>query len=82
MAGWVERPFRREEPSALERQVLAEKVTGLSDLEVSAKLMVSERFVRSIVRQHGRELLNGFAFPQRFDGRHGAEGVGGNGASD
>ena len=63
MADSVERsPQHREEPSALEALVLAEKTAGLSDLEVAAKLMLSECTVRSIVRKHCRDS----GTPQRF----------------
>lgn len=56
MADSVERsPQPREEPSELETRVLAEKTVGLSDLEVAAKLMLSECTVRSIVRKHDRD---------------------------
>ena len=48
-------PQHREEPSAVERRVLAEKASGLSDLEVAAKLMLSQRAVRAIVCRHGRD---------------------------
>jgi DNA-binding NarL/FixJ family response regulator len=55
VADSVERsPQHREDPSELETRVLAEKTVGLSDLEVAAKLMLSESTVRSIVRKHGR----------------------------
>ena len=56
MADSIERvPQQREDPSALETQVLAEKTVGLSDLEVAAKLMLSECTVRAIVRRHYRD---------------------------
>lgn len=63
MADSVERsPQHREGPSALETLVLAEKTIGLSDLEVAAKLMLSECTVRSIVRKHCRDA----GVPQRL----------------
>jgi hypothetical protein len=52
-------PQHREEPSAVERRVLAEKASGLSDLEVAAKLMLSQQAVRAIVCRHGREPSTG-----------------------
>ena len=56
MADSIERvPQHREDPSALEKRVLAEKTVGLSDLEVAAKLMLSECTVRAIVRKHCRD---------------------------
>ncbi len=48
-------PQHREEPSALETLVLAEKAMGHSDLEVAAKLMLAEWTVRSIVRKQCRD---------------------------
>jgi hypothetical protein len=59
-------PQHREEPSTLEARVLAEEAHGLSDLEVAARLMLSQRTVRAIVRRQGRDASPTVRFRHRW----------------
>lgn len=78
VAELVERfPQRREGPSAVEARVLAEKASGLSDLEVAAKLMLSQRTVRAIVCRHGRDSSTTFSLRLGSETRSRVAGIDG-----
>jgi DNA-binding NarL/FixJ family response regulator len=58
MAASELKSFRTTELSALESQILKEKVKGLSDLEVALRLFLYEREVRAIVQRLKRRHVN------------------------
>jgi DNA-binding CsgD family transcriptional regulator len=58
MAASELRSFRTTELSALESQILKEKVKGLSDLEVALRLFLYEREVRAITQRLKRRHVN------------------------
>jgi DNA-binding CsgD family transcriptional regulator len=58
MAASELKSFRTTELSALESQILKEKVKGLSDLEVALRLFLYEREVRAIIQKLKRRHVN------------------------
>jgi len=57
MAAFELESFRTTELSALECQILKEKVKGLSDLEVALRLFLYEREVRAIMQMLKRRAV-------------------------